>query len=196
MCDAENPAGGPPAPSARSHETGCPIEVPRVRKRRKTMEKANVAAVAKREDKSREKRTILVADDDLELLMALSTRLRKEGFNVIPTADSYQAFTYASKLKPDAVILDINMPCGDGFSVHQRLRENMLLLSIPVIYLTGEKTTRVRMLAAKMNAFAVVFKPFNTAELMTTVRQAVGIMTDDVGADPACRPKLIPCEID
>ena len=155
------------------------------------MEKVNLAAMARKENKSTGRKTILVADDDLGLLMALSTRLRKEGFNVIPTADSYQAFTYASKLKPDAVILDINMPCGDGFSVHQRLRDNMLLLSIPIIYLTGEKTTRVRMLAAKMNAFAVVFKPFDTAELMTTVRRAVGILIDDAGAGPAWQPKLV-----
>ena len=159
------------------------------------MEKTSVAVMAKRVNKGREKRTILVADDDLDLLMALSTRLRKEGFNVIPTADSYQAFTYASKLKPDAVILDINMPCGDGFSVQQRLRNNMLLLSIPVIYLTGEKTARVRMLAAKLNAFAVVFKPFDSAELMTTVRQAVGTLNDDAGANPAWRPKFVPYEI-
>ena len=149
------------------------------------MGKANVAAMAKREDKSRERRTILVADDDLGLLRALSTRLTKEGFNVILAADSYQAFTYASKLKPDAVILDINMPFGDGFGVHQRLRDNMLLLSIPIIYLTGEKTSRVRMLAAKLNAFAVVFKPFDSGELMTTVRQAVGIPIDAAGTGPA-----------
>ena len=139
------------------------------------MAKMSVAAAAKRADKSKGTRTVLVADDDPTLLMALSTRLRKEGFNVIPTADSYQAFAYASKLKPDVVILDINMPCGDGFSVHQRLRNNMRLLSTPIIYLTGEKTARVRMLAAKLNAFAVIFKPFDTAELMTTVRDAVGI---------------------
>ena len=145
------------------------------------MAKAIAVAMAKRENKSRGKKTILVADDDLALLAALSTRLKKEGFNVISTEDSYQAFAYASKLKPDAVILDINMPFGDGFGVHQRLRDNMLLLSIPIIYLTGEKTTRVRVLAAKMNAFAVVFKPYDTGELMTTVRRAVGI-SKGVGA--------------
>ena len=139
------------------------------------MGKANVVAMAKREGKSGERKTILVADDDLDLLRALSTRLTKEGFNVISAADSYQAFSYASKLKPDAVILDINMPFGDGFGVHQRLRDNMLLLSIPIIYLTGEKTTRVRVLATKLNAFAVVFKPFDTGELMTTVRRAVSV---------------------
>jgi len=158
------------------------------------MGKANVAAMVKRENKSKGEKTILVADDDLDLLRALSTRFRKEGFNVILAADSHQAFTYASKLKPDAVILDINMPFGDGFSVHQRLRDNMLLLSIPIIYLTGEKTTRVRMLAAKLNAFAVVFKPFDTGELMTTVRRAMGVSIDDAEAGPAWRPKLEPSE--
>jgi DNA-binding response OmpR family regulator len=138
------------------------------------------------------RKTVLVADDDVDLLAALSFRLKKEGFDVIAAADGYQAFTYTSNFKPDAVILDINMPCGDGFSVHQRLRDNMLLLSIPIIYLTGEKSVRVYKLAAKMNAYAVVLKPYNAEELMTTVRQAVGISSDDAGTGPVWWPKPAP----
>jgi DNA-binding response OmpR family regulator len=144
--------------------------------------------------KNMRRKTVLIADDDLDLLTALSVRLKKEGFDVIVTADGYQAFTYTSNLKPDAVILDINMPCGDGFSVHQRLRDNMLLLSIPIIYLTGEKSARVHTLAAKMNAYAVILKPFDTEELMTTVRKAVGISSDDVWAGPSWWPKLLPSD--
>ena len=160
------------------------------------MAKANAVTMAKRESKRAERKTVLVADDDRDLLIALSTRLQKEGFNVIPAVDSYQAFSYASKLKPDAVILDINMPCGDGFSVHQRLRNNRRLLSTPIIYLTGEKSTRVRMLAAKMNAFAIVFKPFDTWELMKTVRRAMGIPGADAWTGPEWRPKPELYEID
>ena len=138
------------------------------------------------------RKRVLIADDDLDLLAALSVRLKKEGFDVIAAADGYQAFTYTSNLKPDAVILDINMPCGDGFSVHQRLRDNMLLLSIPIIYLTGEKSARVHTLAAQMNAYAVILKPFDAEELMKTVRQAAGGEGDDAGAGPAWWPKLVP----
>jgi DNA-binding response OmpR family regulator len=138
------------------------------------------------------RKRVLIADDDLDLLAVLSVRLKKEGFDVIAAADGYQAFTYTSNLKPDAVILDINMPCGDGFSVHQRLRDNMLLLSIPIIYLTGEKSARVHTLAAQMNAYAVILKPFDAEELMKTVRQAAGISSDDAGAGPAWWPKLVP----
>jgi len=137
-------------------------------------------AMTEKESRNGRSKRILVADDDLDLLTALSTRLKKEGFEVITTADGYQTFTYTSNLKPDAVILDINMPCGDGFSVHQRLRNNMLLLAIPIIYLTGEKSTRVYQLAAKMNAFAVITKPFDTEELLSTVRKAVGISRDEL----------------
>jgi len=139
-----------------------------------------------------QKKRVLIADDDLDLLTALSVRFKKEGFEVIATADGYQAFTYTSNLKPDAVILDINMPCGDGFSVHQRLLDNMLLLSIPIIYLTGEKSARVYTLAAKMNAYAVILKPYDAEELVTTVRRAVGISSDDAGTGPGWWPNLLP----
>ena len=139
-----------------------------------------------------QKKRVLIVDDDLDLLTALSVRLREEGFDVIAAADGYQAFTCTSNLRPDAVILDINMPCGDGFSVHQRLRENLLLLSIPIIYLTGVKSARVHMLAAKMNAYAVILKPYDPEELMTTVRQAVGISGNDAGAGSGWWPKLLP----
>jgi DNA-binding response OmpR family regulator len=145
--------------------------------------------MGKNGSRNMQKKRVLIADDDLDLLTAISVRLKKEGFDVIAAADGYQAFTYASNLKPDAVILDINMPCGDGFSVHQRMRDNMLLLSIPVIYLTGEKTTRVYMLAAKMNAYAVILKPYEAEDLMTTVRRAVGISSKDAWAGPGWWPK-------
>ena len=138
------------------------------------------------------RKTVLIADDDLDLLTALSVRLKKEGFDVIATADGYQAFTYTSNLKPDAVILDINMPCGDGFSVHQRLRDDIRLLSIPIIYLTGVKSMRVHTLAAKMNAYAVILKPYDAEELMTTVRRAAGVSRDDGGTGPGWQPRLVP----
>jgi DNA-binding response OmpR family regulator len=148
--------------------------------------------MGKKRNENMQRKRVLIADDDLDLLTALSVRLKKEGFDVIATADGYQAFTYTATLKPDAVILDINMPCGDGFSVHQRLRDNMLLLSIPIIYLTGEKSARVHTLAAKLNAYAVIFKPYDAEELMTTVRQAVGISSDDAGAGPGGWPTRLP----
>ncbi len=138
------------------------------------------------------RKRVLIADDDLDLLTALSVRFKKEGFDVIATADGYQAFTFTSNLKPDVVILDINMPCGDGFSVHQRLRDNRLLLSIPIIYLTGDNSSRVHILAAKMNAYAVILKPFDSEELMATVRQAVGLSSSDAAAALPGSPSSCP----
>jgi len=170
--DVEKDGRASPASPGTGHKTVGPgVSGPVSRRSRAMTEKASRNGRSKR---------ILVADDDVDLLTALSVRLKKEGFEVITTADGYQTFAYTSNLKPDAVILDINMPCGDGFSVHQKLRENMLLLSIPIIYLTGETSTRVYMLASKMNAFAVITKPFDTEELMSTVRKAVGISRDEL----------------
>ena len=65
--------------------------------------------------------TILIADDDHLHLKCLTHHLEKAGYSVIQATDSFHALRLASQLKPSLIILDINMPAGDGFSVKERL---------------------------------------------------------------------------
>jgi len=116
---------------------------------------------------------ILIADDDRDLLTSLSVRLEAEGYEVVCVQDSYQAVEQARKACPDALILDINMPAGDGFSVQDRVNKMTDLNGIPVIYLTGERSVRVTELAKAHHAFALIFKPFETKDLLSAVRSAV-----------------------
>jgi len=116
---------------------------------------------------------ILIADDDRDLLTSLSVRLEAEGYRVFCVQDSYQAVEQARKFCPDALILDINMPAGDGFTVQDRVNNMSHLYGVPVIYLTGEHSDRVTALAKAHQAFALIFKPFETKELLSAVRAAV-----------------------
>jgi CheY-like chemotaxis protein len=115
---------------------------------------------------------ILIADDDRDFLTTLSVRLEAEGYQVFCVQDSYQAVAQALKAKPDVLILDINMPAGDGFTVQDRIKKIDHLKEIPVIYLTGERSDRVKSLAKARQAFALVFKPFETDDLLSAVSAA------------------------
>ena len=119
-----------------------------------------------------EKKQILIADDDESFLAALTIRFRRAGYDVITTLDGYGALAQATTKQPDMIILDVNMPCGDGFSVQTRLTQLGWLLT-PIIYITGEKSDRVEMLAKQFDALAVFYKPLDTNELLLTVKKAL-----------------------
>lgn len=116
---------------------------------------------------------ILIADDDVRLLEAMKTRLAAIGFEVVTTQDSYQALEQARKVKPDVLVLDINMPAGNGFSVQQRVQRCPELGNVPVIYVTGEDPDKVDEIAMAMGAFAVLHKPFESSDLVDTIMDAL-----------------------
>ena len=105
--------------------------------------------------------TILIADDDHDLLRAVSIRLKSAGYEVVTALDSYQAVQFANEHRPDLVILDINMPAGDGFTVQERLRNIGELATTPVIYLTGDTSELTKELARRTGAYALLHKPFD-----------------------------------
>lgn len=124
---------------------------------------------------------ILIADDDVTLLEALTVRLEAEGFEVIQARDAYQALALARRDQPDLLLLDINMPAGNGFSVQERIEEIEELTGKPIVYITGEEPDAVDEAAQQLGAFAVVHKPFETAKLLETVRSALGYWVQKSG---------------
>lgn len=124
---------------------------------------------------------ILLADDNPALLASLTVRLRGEGYEVVCASDGYQAVEQARKSCPSVALLDVNMPAGDGFTVQDRIEKMTDLVGIPVIYLTGERSDRVKFLAESHHAFAVLYKPFETDELLALVQDAIKSQcTEDV----------------
>ena len=118
--------------------------------------------------------TILVADDDKAFTAALSTRLSKLGYHVVVAHDGYMALDAALKHAPDLLILDINMPAGDGFSVIDRLRKrDEVSHTIPLIIVSGENSAARRTEAHQHGAFGYLTKPFESGELVSMVRQAL-----------------------
>ena len=115
---------------------------------------------------------ILIVDDDKELIQSLSLRLRNEGYDVVSATDGYQGLEKARIEKPDLLILDVKMPAGDGFSIQERLLTQGNVWP-PVIYLTGDKSTATELNAKKFGAFAIIYKPFDSDQLLRTVKRAL-----------------------
>ena len=118
--------------------------------------------------------TIVVADDDTDLLKALMMRLTMAGYSVVTATDCYNALAMAVQSKPALLILDVNMPAGDGFSVQERLAGmSPDLDGVPVIYITGDKCERLDDVAKLHGASAIFHKPFRVEELLDAIHRSL-----------------------
>jgi len=120
-------------------------------------------------DTTANQRTILVADDDKDLVMALSIRLRAAGYDVISAHDGDEAFELASKNKPDLIILDVRMPAGGGFTSIDRMKHSLNTRNIPVIFLTAFDDEDMREKGRKLGAVGFFRKPFDDSEFMEAI---------------------------
>jgi DNA-binding response OmpR family regulator len=135
------------------------------------------------------KHKILIADDDPALLGSLAIRLRATGYEVICAQDGYQTVSAAKRECPDLILLDVNMPAGDGFTVHQRLGELEETAFTPVVYLTGSRSEDLSDTVFRMGASALVHKPFDTGELLDVIAEALERTPADEDQD--ARPPLV-----
>jgi CheY-like chemotaxis protein len=96
--------------------------------------------------------TILIADDDPGIIRLLSSFLRPMGVEIQQATDSVAALVHVHKSPPDLLILDVNMPSGNGLSVCEMLASDARLSQIPVIILTGESGDRMRLRCQALRA--------------------------------------------
>jgi CheY-like chemotaxis protein len=83
-------------------------------------------------------KTILIADDDHELVHALSLRCRGLGLRVLAAYDAFSVLSLAKTATPDVICLDVNMPAGNGLGVCEMLASDAVCRSIPVLVVTGQ----------------------------------------------------------
>lgn len=111
--------------------------------------------------------TLLLVDDNRELLEMVEGILRREGFLHIETAACVkEAEDYFLRKQPDMMILDINLPDGDGFSLMQRIRT---ISEVPVLFLSARDEDSDRLLGLGLGADDYMVKPFLPKELTLRV---------------------------
>jgi two-component system, OmpR family, KDP operon response regulator KdpE len=113
---------------------------------------------------------VLVCDDELQILRALRVVLKDAGFEVIATATAQEALDTAAVHPPDAAIIDLVLPDGDGVDVCARLRE-WSEMPILVLSAVGEEAEKIRALNAGADDY--VTKPFSPGELVARLNAAL-----------------------
>ncbi len=106
---------------------------------------------------------VLVCDDEHQILLALRVILRDAGFEALPASTAEEALDVAAVSHPDAAIIDLVLPDGDGIELCRRIRE---WSDVPLIVLSaiGDEDAKVRALAAGADDY--VTKPFGPRELV------------------------------
>ena len=111
--------------------------------------------------------TILVCDDDKQIVEAINIYLTGEGFNVIKAYDGYEALELLEKNEVNLMIVDVMMPGLDGIRTTLKVRETS---SIPIIILSAKSEDTDKILGLNIGADDYITKPFDVLELISRIK--------------------------
>ena len=118
----------------------------------------------------RRRRRVLVTDDEPTTRMLVRRLLEREDFDVVEAASGEDGIARATADRPDAVLLDLNMPGIDGFETIRRLRRQVMFATLPILVLTAEEGPDVQRRVLSLGADDYLVKPFQPADLIARVR--------------------------
>ncbi len=113
-----------------------------------------------------EKLSILLVDDDPQLIRLVRTNLEPEGYRVLVAMDARSALELVDREMPDMIVLDIMLPEIDGYELCQRIRE---FSATPIIMLTAKVEDTDKVTGLKLGADDYITKPFNVQELLARI---------------------------
>ncbi|MGD2206112.1 MAG: response regulator transcription factor [Anaerolineae bacterium] len=122
--------------------------------------------------------TLLLVDDDIDMLRLLKHRLEREGYEIMTAEGGRQALLALKHCLPDLAILDIKMPEMDGFQLAEQIKKRG---DIPIIFLTSASEIRTRIEGIRRYAEDYVTKPYDyqefLARLQRVLRRTAGTIT-------------------
>jgi CheY-like chemotaxis protein len=125
---------------------------------------------------------ILIADDNVVVLKALSIKLKSKGYEVRTAMDGSTAISCVRRERPDLIVLDINFPpdvsrggiSWDGFVILDWLRRIDEARDTPIIFITSGEPAKFREKAMAAGAVAFFQKPIDQEEMLNVIRHTVG----------------------
>ena len=118
--------------------------------------------------------TVLLVDDEPNILLSLKFLMQKEGYEVLVAQNGDEALTIARQHLPDLVILDVMLPSPNGYEVCQAMRADPQLTGLYIMMLTAKSNPAEREKGLAMGADDYVSKPFSNRELVDKVRAVLG----------------------
>ena len=132
-------------------------------------------------------KTILVVDDEQDILDLVVYNLEQEGYKTISADDGEEAIEKAVAASPDLIILDIMLPGKDGLEVLREIRKHPNAQNIPVIFLTAKDSEFDEVLGLELGADDYIVKPISMRKLLARVKNALRKSV----AQPALNDKVI-----
>ena len=121
--------------------------------------------------------TVLVADDDADILRFMEINFRLEGFEVVTARDGPDVLAKAIAVRPDLVLLDVLMPGLDGYAVRAQIRADATLAVVPVIMVTANYVSADLAAARRAGADDFLVKPFDPVVLLDKAKALLGRAT-------------------
>ena len=120
-------------------------------------------------------KTILIVEDEQNIVDILSFNLEREGYNTLEAYDGPTGLQLALEQNPDLILLDLMLPGLNGFDVCRKIRESGS--SIPIIMLTAREEEADKVLGLELGADDYITKPFSMRELMARVKANIRRVT-------------------
>ncbi len=126
----------------------------------------------------RNNKTILIVDDDPEIIESVKIALQSEGYTVFYARDGNQGLALAERENPDLIILDMMMPKRSGFLVLEKLRRTRRV-PIRIIMVTANEGNRHKSYAETLGVDDYIRKPFAMDRLLDSVNRLLGQNTEE-----------------
>jgi two-component system sensor histidine kinase/response regulator len=114
--------------------------------------------------------TILIIDDEKNLLLGIARRLERTGYKVYMASSGNEGYDLARQYHPDIILSDIGMPPPNGFELRQMLSEEASTANIPFIFLTAKASMEDKLHGLDLGADDYITKPFDIQELLARVQ--------------------------
>jgi two-component system, OmpR family, alkaline phosphatase synthesis response regulator PhoP len=116
------------------------------------------------------KETILIVEDEKDIVKMLDYNLKKEGYKTLVAHDGEDALDMATTKLPDLILLDLMLPGVDGLEVCKELKSERKTASIPVIMLTAKSQESDKIVGLELGADDYMTKPFSPRELIARIK--------------------------
>ena len=115
-------------------------------------------------------KTIFIVDDS-DTNLAAAEDVLDDHYNIMTMPSAAKMFSLLGKIKPDLILLDIEMPVMNGFEALQQLKSSDLWANIPVIFLTGTISASIEEQSKKLGAVDIITKPFLASLMLERIEK-------------------------
>jgi chemosensory pili system protein ChpA (sensor histidine kinase/response regulator) len=122
--------------------------------------------------------TVMVVDDSLTVRKITGRLLARQGYTVVTAKDGVDALEQLTEMRPDVMLVDIEMPRMDGFELSRNIRADGLLKSIPIIMITSRSADKHRNHAAEIGVNHYMGKPYDEEALLELISQYAKVQKD------------------